>query len=556
MPIINIGSKLDARGFKQADTALGKLSGSSKRLGAALGAAFSGTAILAFGKASIKAFIQDEAAAARLTKAVENLGLGFEDARIKNFISDLEKTAAVSDDVLRPAFQSLLQTTGSVAKSQELLKLALDVSAGSGVDAIQVSKDLSLAYLGQTKGLSKYSLGLTKAELQTAGFNTIQDKLNDQFSGQNATRLDTYAGKMQVLGVAANNAKEIIGEGLVDAISALGDDSTVSNLAAQMESVATYTADVIRGIGVLIGYIKTVDGVISKIPGLNSVMDLTLRTNPLYDPIKLLNQMGKAASIKPKPFTVPMTISASTDSDVKVSAARKAAEEEARKRAAALLAVQKKTLKSQADALKISKAKAIFDLQKIQIAAALKGNLTDEERTRLLLMQAIENENIALIDKYTKMLTAAQAKAKELQDTLNGIKATTFGDPFAGWVSSAGNAQLAIAELSKSLMAVPSIIQANGREWSSFANLIANTNIQPNLKEWSSSFSPSATNPFIPPAAQAPAGGNTNISVTAPPFTDPEAIAKAIQDALQQSANNTGNRYGIGTGNKDVLYIV
>jgi hypothetical protein len=375
MPDINIGSKFDAKGFKQAETATDKLGKSAKKLAGALGLAFGATQVIAFGKASLKAFGEDEKAAARLSKAVENLGLGFEDARIKNFISDLEKTAGVSDDVLRPAFQSLLTTTGSVAKSQELLNLALDVSAGSGVDAAEVSKDLSLAYLGQTKGLAKYNTGLTKAELNTASFSKIQEVLNTQFAGQNAARLDTYAGKMEMLGVAAGNAKEIIGKGIVDALSMLADDDSVSNLADNMTRAAENTADVIRGIGVLAEKLKTIPGFDSK--------DWEYVYNISY--FKFLSDLGKADALKPKPFTTPMTVTGSTDAESKAIAARKKAEEEARKRALELLKIKNKTLDSEKKALAakklaaavdkanlaLGKASDVFDIDKIQIAAAL-----------------------------------------------------------------------------------------------------------------------------------------------------------------------------------------
>ena len=91
LPVINIGSKLDGKGFKQAETASDKLGKSVKKAGLALAAAFSVQKIVAFGKASVKAFAEDEAAAAKLTRTVNNLGLGFENIRITKFISDLEK---------------------------------------------------------------------------------------------------------------------------------------------------------------------------------------------------------------------------------------------------------------------------------------------------------------------------------------------------------------------------------------------------------------------------------------------------------------------------------
>ena len=182
---INAVSTFDGKALAKAEKTVASF---GKNVAKSLGFAFGTAAVVAFGKASVKAFAEDEAAAVRLTQAVNNLGLGFEDTRITRFIADLEKSASVADDVLRPAFQSLLSTTGSVTKSQDLLNLALEISAGSGVDAAEVAKDLSLAYLGQSKGISKYNTGLTKTELAAAGFLTIQEKLTAQYSGQNAAR--------------------------------------------------------------------------------------------------------------------------------------------------------------------------------------------------------------------------------------------------------------------------------------------------------------------------------------------------------------------------------
>ena len=122
--VVSAVSTWDGKALAKGEKQIGGFEKGIKGLGKAIGAAFSVTAILAFGKASVKAFAEDEKAAVRLTRTVNNLGLGFENTRITKFISDLEKTANVSDDVLRPAFSALLTTTGSVEKSQKMLALA------------------------------------------------------------------------------------------------------------------------------------------------------------------------------------------------------------------------------------------------------------------------------------------------------------------------------------------------------------------------------------------------------------------------------------------------
>lgn len=528
---INIGSKFDAKGFKQAETALGRLSGSAAKLAKGFGLAFGTAAVARFAKQSVAAFADDEKSTTRLLKAVDNLGMSFEQTRITQFIAEMEKSASVADDYLRPALQSLLTTTGSVTKSQELLKLALDVSAGSGEDLATVSQDIANAYVGQTKGLKKYNLGLSAAELSTAGFTTIQEKLNTQFSGQNAKRLDTYQGQIDTLNIAYGNMQETIGKGLLDSFALLAGDAGISGAASAMNTFAQFTSDAIYGLTTLLS-IKTPSG---KTSVFGMILG-TLGDVAKYGPLGKLAEMGAKAQQQKdlaKPIAknaagIPLTI-AQSDADKR----RAQLEKDAKARAAALLAMQKKNLKAQQDTLKLTKAKAIFDLQKIQIEAALKGKISDEDRIRLKLMQAIEDENISQIEKYTKLLDEAQAKTKELTDLLASISNVKLSDPFAGWKSSAGNTIDAINEMVRAMFAVQTQIQANGREWSSFANQVANTKIQSNMKEWSSSFSPSATNPAVmtpPVTTQPPVVVNVAGTVIAE-----NDLAQAINDALAQS---------------------
>ena len=114
-----------------------------------------------YGQQSLKAFVEDDKAARQLTQTVSNLGLAYEATNVANFISGLEKTYAVADDLLRPAFAKLIQVTQSVTKSQEIMRTALNAAAGAGVDLGTAVSDLSQAYVGNLKGLKKYNLGLT-----------------------------------------------------------------------------------------------------------------------------------------------------------------------------------------------------------------------------------------------------------------------------------------------------------------------------------------------------------------------------------------------------------
>ena len=197
---VDIASEFTGKAaFTKAQKATSSLDKAVGKLGKQIASVFAFTKIVAYGKASVKAFVEEERAVSQLTTAVKNLGLAFAQPQINNFIDRLQSSSAIVDDELRPAFQALLTTTGSLTKSQELLSLAIEGSRGSGIALTTVSQDLANAYNGNTRGLRKYNLGLTKAQLTTISFSDVQERFARQFSGANAAYLDTYAGKLDVL---------------------------------------------------------------------------------------------------------------------------------------------------------------------------------------------------------------------------------------------------------------------------------------------------------------------------------------------------------------------
>jgi hypothetical protein len=255
---INIGSKLDAKGFKQADTALNKLNKSSKNVARNLGLAFGTAAVFAYGRASLKAFVEDDKAATSLGQTLKNLNLAYGSniGTVNGFISRLEMQTGVLDDELRPAMDRLLRATGDVTKSQELLGLALDIAAGTGKSVTQVSQSLQKAYLGQTQALGRLGVGLSKAELSSSSFEEIQQRLSELFAGQATAAADTYAGSLAKLTIAGNNAKETIGKGLVDALRTASGSSTIDPTVEGINKVAEAIAGLIRETGKFIAITK------------------------------------------------------------------------------------------------------------------------------------------------------------------------------------------------------------------------------------------------------------------------------------------------------------
>ena len=213
---------LGKKAFKDADTATAKLMKSVKSLAATFGVAFGARAVFNYSKQAVKAFAADEKAAKSLSLTLDNLGLSFADPSVKKFIAGLETQYGVVDDLLRPAYQKLLTTTGDYLKSQDLLKTALDLAAMSGSDVVSVTDDLARAYAGNTRGLMKYGLGLSKTQLAAMSYEEILTQIAKVSKGQAEAAADSYAGALDRLTVASNNAKESLGKDLITALSTLG----------------------------------------------------------------------------------------------------------------------------------------------------------------------------------------------------------------------------------------------------------------------------------------------------------------------------------------------
>ena len=352
---INIAAEFKGKkAFNEAATATDKLTKNVKGLAKGLLAVYSAQKILSYAKSSVKAFAEDDKAATALGTTLKNLGLAYGSnvGTVNGFISRLEMQTGVLDDELRPAMDRLLRATGDVTKSQELLGLALDISAGTGKSLSQVSQSLQKAYLGQTQALGRLGVGLTKAELSSSSFEEIQARLATLFAGQATAAADTYAGSLAKLTVAGNNAKETIGEGLVDAIKIASGSSTIDPLINGINRIAVSIAGLARETGEFIAITKS----------LFDPKNFFFYKNP----INAFKGMGNIS------MTVSSQDTQRADAVTKknATAITKLTKEQA--------ANQKKILKDKQLAAAIDKANLalskgieIFDMDKIQIAAAL-----------------------------------------------------------------------------------------------------------------------------------------------------------------------------------------
>ena len=408
------------KAFKEADKAVSGLDRAVGKLGKQFVGLFAAQKIYAFGKASFKAFVDDEAAARRLATTVDNLGLSFSQTKVTEFISNLERTSGVLDDSLRPAFQALLNTTGSLTKSQELLNNAIQISRASGIDLATVAQDLANGYVGITRGLKKYNTGLSQSEIQTKSFNEILGVMLAKSAGAAEAYLTTTAYKMDVLTVATANAKEVIGQGLVEAFARVGGGSEAKDAAKAIENIAKAVSNVVIVLGTAIGAIEKFRKAYTNFLAGGDVNALMAGT------------------------PVSTNRSASPAGTARRTAQQRAAEAAAAKRAKELAALTAKQVKAtkeltaqQKQQAALKKAQSIFDLEQIQIIAALKGNISEEDRTRLEAQAAILNGNADLATKLTKDILMAQDSTGKLYQYFLSIP--TAKNPFAyldDWIAN------------------------------------------------------------------------------------------------------------------------
>jgi hypothetical protein len=393
------------KAFKEADSAVSGLDKAVGKLGKQIVSVFAAQKILAFGKASVKAFAEDQASAARLTKTIDNLGLAFANPAITQFIQKLSMQSGIVDETLRPAFQGLLTTTGDVTKSMDLLTRAVDISRGSGIDLATVTQDLANGYVGITRGLKKYNLGLSQAQLKSKSFEEIMGLLNQQFNGASAAYLETYAGKMAILNTAADNAKETIGKGLVDALTNLGgQDTNVQDVATAMQGLADNTANAIVGVSVLLSKFKQLPGNGFGIPAILSEIGSAI-ARPYMD---LANLGKKSKAVGYGDYAGSTADYQRQQNDKAAAKAKAVADAKAAALAKATLKSQKALTDQQKKQAALKKDAGVFDMQQIQLIAALKGELSDDDRKRAELQLALLNGNLEEADKLTKQILMAQ----------------------------------------------------------------------------------------------------------------------------------------------------
>ena len=354
-------------------------------------AAFSVRAVVNFGKESVKAFQDAEKEAAQLRTQLDSLNLGFAAPFIGQFIDKLALATGKAGGELNAAFISLSQGTQNVTDAQKLLNVALDVSAGTSTDLKTVTTALQRAYLGDVNALARLRIGYTTANLAGRDFDEVLTEITKKFKGSSSQAADTLAGKMARLSEATEQAKEAFGAGFVKGLENSG--AAVEDLQKDVISLGDafgYAAGQATGFfsqtfNDLIKFFETDEGAIAQFA--RSLIKSQGEVNRK-------NEKANSAALRAR--NAILKIEAKNLTTLKNS-------------------TKEKELQAKLDkaALALGKGEDVFDLDKIQVQAAL---LAKQDEINKLGVNATDQQKLQLANDLTRL--SIKQTMSQLEDAI------------------------------------------------------------------------------------------------------------------------------------------
>ena len=404
--VVNFLTKFDKKGLDRATKELKgfdkTLAVSKKALKAGLfaGAVGAGLALIKLGKSSITAALAQEKLDKSLRLTLESIGAGGLLPNVKDFIDNLQRVTNVTEDQLVPALRQLVAQTGDLDSSQFLLQKSLDISAGTGADLTQVLDAITKAAVGNYKGITALGVGFTAAEAKAMGFEKLLINL-DKYAGAAEASTETFEGQLKSFKISAGEATETLGSGFLIASSYIvtGTDN-LKTFGAVLETVAGGLGDVFIGFG------KTVSD-----KGFLSALNTTFEDLGT-EGFKVRQKQYLAA--KGYLGLSQQTIDALELQD-KFGKKKLTQDQMLAKIQAQILARQKATTKEQTAQAALSKKKAelesMFDLDRINLQAALTRKLSAEDELRVKVLQKLRDGTKEAVDEAQKYADVLQVIA-------------------------------------------------------------------------------------------------------------------------------------------------
>jgi tellurite resistance protein len=367
-------------------------------------------ALIKLGKSSIEAALAQEKLDKSLRLTLTSIGAEGLLPNIKVFIEDLQRLTNVTEDVLVPAFRQLVAQTGDVQSSQFLLQKSLDISAGSGAELSTVLDAITKAAVGNFKSIGSLGLGFTAAEAKAMGFQKLLINL-DKYAGAAEASTDSFAGQLVRFRISAGEAAETLGEGFITAASFIATGSANLDIfSAKLEKAAIQAANI------NVGFFSKGLGQAAIDAALIGIETLVGESTTLQEVEKRGQKIADDRYLQAKGYLglSQLTIDA-LELQEKFGKKKLTTEEMLAKIQAQILARSKALTKEQRaqEALKKKQAEleSIFDMDRINLQAALSRKLNAEDELRVKTLQKLAEGTKEAVDEAQKYVDVLQVIA-------------------------------------------------------------------------------------------------------------------------------------------------
>jgi hypothetical protein len=192
------------------------MGGALRTIGLAIGVTFSVRAIINFGKQAVTAFADAEAAAASLKNTVSNMGgTDVQATGLQSWVDSMEKMSGFTGDELSKALETLIVQTGSGAKAQQAMSVAMDIAAAKGISLAEAGNKVYLVMTGMTRTMKEFGMKTRDGATDMDYLKTLGEKM----AGGLSTNLDTMSGKLRITTDAVHGLKEAFGQALAASVT-------------------------------------------------------------------------------------------------------------------------------------------------------------------------------------------------------------------------------------------------------------------------------------------------------------------------------------------------
>lgn len=356
-------------------------------------AAAAGLAI--FAKQSIQAALAQEKLDKQLRLTLRSIGKEGLLPDVKTFVDDLQRATNVTEDSLVPALRKLVAQTGDLQSAQFLLGKALDISAGTGADLDSVLNAINKAAIGNYTSISKLGIGFTAAEAKAMGFAKLIQNL-EKYEGAAQAQTETLEGQMKSFRISAGEATETVGFGFLTLSSYIvsGTDN-LKTFGTVLEGIGGRFGDQMIGLGKIISD-KGFLGALQEVFGRKG--------------IGLEGAAKEGFKVRQKQYLIAkgylglsqQTIDA-LELQEKFGKKKLTQDQILAKIQADILARSKKLTEEKRKQEELDKKKAalsaMFDIDRINLQAALSRKLSAEDELRVKILQKLADGTAAAVDE-------------------------------------------------------------------------------------------------------------------------------------------------------------